>query len=483
MISKLFPRSSNRWALTLFLAAALATQAMSMSHFQRSVGLDSSSAGALSLGSTLMNGHRATMSFLFMDGTSAGHEITVVKKALLNGEPVDEVCGGQTVTFQYTVTDNIVQWPASPPAFPNPIPAGPLYYVNITDSDPTLGDIDGTVAGVTIQPGASVTFTKTRVISVGETSSSMMTVTANYALSQSPGDAVSATDSWTVTGIPCEVGFEKRVNGGVPSGQQAFTFQVRTGASVNSVGIPISTAIANAANGGNVGIASLQLNLQYQFCETNLLPGWTTSLSQLPGAFVPNSAGGNPDNGVVCVNFTVNPNGPTTFHVNNSTPIGGPARTIGYWKNWSSCSGGKQSGVLDYILSTFGSGPAFPPDPLPSPLPAITTGVSFGSLQINSCQRAVSILDKSTVGGVKKASNAAYNMAAQLLAVKLNIQAGADPKCLGPYIVEAEQLLLAVNFNGTSAPTYSATQGARMNVLATYFDRYNNGDSNLCPLP
>jgi len=483
MISKLFPRLSNRLALALLLTAAFAGQAMAISFSKNSISFDSSTAAEASLSAMIMNRHRASISFPFMDGTSSGGEITVVKRALLNGEPVDEVCGGQTVTFEYTVTNHIIEWPPFPPVYPNPVPAGPLYFVNITDSDPTLGDIDGTVGGVTIQPGASVTFTKTRVISVGETSSSAMTVTGNYALSQSPSDAVSATDSWTVTGILCEVGFEKRVNGGVPTGQQAFTFQVRTGASVNSVGIPISTAIANAANGGNVGIASLQLNLQYQFCETNLLPGWTTSLSLLPGAFVPNSAGGNPDNGVVCVNFTVNPNGPTVFHVNNSTPIGGPARTIGYWKNWSSCSGGKQSGVLDYILSTFGSGPAFPPDPLPSPLPAITTGVIFGSLQINSCQRAINILDKSTIGGVKKASHPAYNMAAQLLAVKLNIQAGADPKCLGPYIVEAEQLLLAINFNGTSTPTYSVTQGARMNVLATYFDRYNNGDANLCPLP
>ncbi len=477
MISKLFPRPSNRWALTLLLTAALANQAMAISYLDKTTGID------LSFQLPKWSAGLPTIASVFVDGTSAGGEITVVKKALLNGEPVDEVCGGQVVTFQYTVTNHITEWPASPPIFPNPVPADPLYFVNIDDSDPALGDIDGTVSGVTINPGASVTFTKTKTIAIGETSSSTMTVTGNYALSQSPSDAVSATDTWTVTGISCEVSFEKRVNGGALSGQQAFTFQVRTGASVNSVGTTISTAIANAANGGNVGIASLQLNTQYQFCETNLLPGWTTSLSQIAGSFVPNSAGGNPDNGVVCINFTVNPDGPTTFYVNNSTPVGGPARTIGYWKNWSSCSPGKQSGVLDYVLSTFGSGPAIPPDPLPNPLPSITTGLTFGSLQINSCQRAVNILDKSTIGGVKKASHPAYNMAAQLLAVKLNIQAGADPKCLGPYIVEAEQLLLAVNFNGMGTPTYAATQGARMNVLASYFDRYNNGDPNLCPAP
>ena len=423
-------------------------------------------------------------SAFLMDGNSAGDEITVRKRALLNGEPVDEVCGGQTVTFEYTVINNIVMWPADPPnGYPVPFPAGPLYYVNILDSDPTLGDIDGTVVGLTMQPGATLTLTKTKTIAVGETSSSSMAVNANYAQSGSPGDAVSATDTWAVTGVDCGVRVEKRVNGALPSGGQSFTFEVRTGASVNGVGTPIATAVADASNGGNFGIASLQLNTAYQFCETNLMPGWTTSLSQVAGSFIPNSAGGNPDNSVVCINFTVDPDAPTIFYVNNSTPVGGPARTIGYWKSWSSCSPGNQAPVLDYVLSTFGLAPGVPPDPLPDPLPAIGSGVTFGSLQINSCQRAVNILNKATTGGVKKASHPAYNMAAQLLAVRLNIQAGADPRCIGTYIVEAEQLLLAINFSGTGSPSYSATQGARMNTLASYFDDYNNGDPDLCPLP
>lgn len=448
-------------------------------------GLCISASARVGLGSRSFTGTFAMNSTSFLlDGNSANGEITVIKRALLNGEPVDEVCGGQTVTFEYTVRNNIVFWPPFPPTFPNPVPAGPLYYVNVQDSDPTLGDIDGTVTGVTIQPGGTVTFTKTRVIALGETSSSTMSVTANYAVAQSPSDAVAATDTWTVTGVGCEVGVNKTVNGAPPTGGQSFTFEIRTGASINSAGTSIATAVADAGNGGNAGFAvALQSGTPYQFCETNLLPGWTTSLSQMPGAFIPNSAGGNPDNSVVCVNFIVTVGQPTTFTVNNSTPVGGPARTIGYWKNWSSCSGGKQDPVLDYILSRFGQQPALPPDPIPTPLPAITTGVLFGSLQINTCQRAVNILNKSTIGGVKKASHPAYNMAAQLLAVKLNIQAGADPRCIAPYVIEGEQLLLAVNFNGTSTPSYTNAQGSRMNTLATYFDRYNNGDANLCPLP
>jgi hypothetical protein len=471
----LYKCSLTRWALTFLLIVA----GSAINAFATSSPLFSYPAG------NEMLSHARGISSVFIDGTDSHGYITVSKKALVNGEPVDEVCGGQTVTFQYTVRDNVLLWPALPPLYPNPVPAGPLYFVNILDSDPTLGDIDGTVAGVTIQPGATVTFTKTRIISVGEVSSSSILVTGNFSLAQSPGDAVSATDTWTVTGINCDSRIEKRVNGAVPAGAQSFTFEVRTGASVNSVGTTISSAVADAANGGNVGIASLQLNTAYQFCETNLLPGWTTSLSQIAGSFVPNSAGGNPDNSVVCINFTLNPDVPTVFQVNNSTPVGGPARTIGYWKNWASCgsSKGRQDAILDYVLSRFGFGPALPPDPLPNPLPAILTGVTFGSLTIDTCSEAINVLDKSTTGGVKKASHPAYNMAAQLLAVKLNIQAGAAPRCIAPYVLEGEQLLLAIGFNGTGSPGYSTTQGARMNVLASYFDAYNNSDPNLCPLP
>lgn len=394
--------------------------------------------------------------------------VSVTKTALLAGDPVDEVCGGQTVTFRYVVTNK----------------DSDLFLSNLVDDDPDLGDVDGQAGPFTIPGGQSVTFTKTKFIATGQISSSTVTYTGNQASNGNPGDAVSATATWTVTGLNCDVRLEKTVNSAPPASGQSFTFQVRTGASVNSVGTTIATAVANSANGGTVGIANLQPNTAYQFCEVNLLPGWTSSLSQVAGSFVPNSNSGNADNSVICINFTLNTEQGTVFEVNNSTPPAqGSARTIGYWKNWSSCSPGKQAPILDYVLSTFGSAPAAPPIPLPSPLPAITNGASIGALAVNSCVKGVNILDKSTIGGVKKASNAAYNMAAQLLAAKLNIQAGADPRCIGPVVNEAQQLLLAIGFNGSTVPSFSAAQGSRMNVLATLLDRYNNGDPTLCPIP
>jgi hypothetical protein len=323
-------------------------------------------------------------------------------------------------------------------------------------------------------------------ISSGTTNFSLYVI-GNFGQTVNSNDVADASASWSVTGGECNVSVIKRVDGVPPTGSQSFTFQVRTGASTVNVGTTIATAVANAANGGNFSIApGLTLGGEYQFCETNVLPGWTTSLSSISGSFIPSSNNPPFDNGVVCVNFTVDGDG-NVFEVNNHRPLTfGPARTIGYWKNWSSCSGGKQSPVLDYVLSTFGlSAPAVPTLPLPNPLPAITNGAYLGSsAQINTCSKATNILDKSTFGGVKKASDPAYNMSAQLLAVKLNIQAGSNPRCIGPYVTEADGILTAIGFTGSSIGTPpTSSQAARMNTLAGYFDRYNNGDPNLCPLP
>src|SRR5688572_17578663 len=223
--------SLKRWALTLLLVAGLSLQVLGSSTLLFSAGTGMRS------GST--NNYRA-VPFLF--DTSPNGEITFDKRALLNGEPVDEVCGGQTVTFEYTLRNNV-----TPPAYTH---SDPLYHLNIVDSDPLLGDVDGNVPLFVVAPGATVVYTKTRVIGIGETSSSLATASGNYDINQGPGDFVSTTDTFTVTGINCDASVQKRVNGAPPSGGQSFTFEVRTGASVNSVGTVVSTAVANAANGG-----------------------------------------------------------------------------------------------------------------------------------------------------------------------------------------------------------------------------------------
>ena len=85
----------------------------------------------------------------------------------------------------------------------------------------------------------------------------------------------------------------------------------------------------------------------YQFCEANVMPGWMSSLRDEPGAFmlpasaygsffVPNSTDPLVDNSVYCVPFTLDPGETESFVADNTPPPGGDARTIGFWKNWSS---------------------------------------------------------------------------------------------------------------------------------------------------
>ena len=158
----------------------------------------------------------------------------------------------------------------------------------------------------------------------------------------------------------------------------------------------------------------------YQMCEVlaPLGPGWTTTLGP-PLYSVYNPSG---DNSTVCTDFTVAAGGTKTFSIDNKPPPGGLAFTIGYWKNWSSCTGGGQKPVLDQTL-----------------LKAAQAGkpVTLGKLALDpnvlgartACLDAVAILGKSTLGGKKMASDPLFNMAAQLLAADLNAISGSG-QCL-----------------------------------------------------
>ncbi|HEX6249882.1 MAG TPA: hypothetical protein VFZ56_00455 [Gemmatimonadaceae bacterium] len=156
----------------------------------------------------------------------------------------------------------------------------------------------------------------------------------------------------------------------------------------------------------------------------------------------------------------------------NLLHTGNGARTIGYWQNWSSCSGGGQAQVLDQTLGSFpvGAGQS-------------VAGVYIGDLYISTCTAAVRILKKSdVVTGGNRANDAAYGLAAQLLAAELNVQNGATA-CSGATtaIANAQTLLGDINFTGTgSFLPPSASGGARSQALAlaSTLDDYNN--SNLC---
>lgn len=115
-----------------------------------------------------------------------------------------------------------------------------------------------------------------------------------------------------------------------------------------------------------------------------------------------------------------------------------------------------------------------------------TRGYTIGVLQLNGadCEDAVNILDKrDIVSEKKKASDAAFGLAAQLLAAQLNLSAGAETCQEAVDAVNAGQTLLAsANFDGTGTYWKGKNGGADKalaNSLAATLDEYNNGF--LCP--
>ena len=267
-----------------------------------------------------------------------------------------------------------------------------------------------------------------------------------------------------------------KTKSGLPdtSASDAFTFQLREGASATQVGTILESKIANL---GNLFEALFTTDLvpgqHYQFCEI-VMPGWTSNIGTLvPNAFMPPDgvpANPNVDNSILCVDFVPDPGETRAFRVDNTPPPGGRALTIGFWKNWASCakSNGKQAPVLDQTLAA-----ATPP------------GIQLGSFYLTTgqCTSAVNLLNKSTMtGGKKMASDPIFNMVAQLVAAELNVAAGAGICGKAAIaIAQANALLIKYNFNGnTYSPKLSKADATLANNLATELDLYNNNNPNAC---
>jgi len=290
-------------------------------------------------------------------------------------------------------------------------------------------------------------------------------------------------DSWNVdVTVLCKVTVKKTVDG-VVNPDRSIDFKL-TGPGLPSGGVTLNT------KGDQDGILDFGYTLvpgqNYTLCE-NPVPAGFTSFWKLDGMIVtPYNPGDSmtpqEDIGVRCYVFTASAGKTPAFEIDNSHP-GGDPRTIGYWKNWNTCTSGNQSttaaknggaaaGVFllnDLLPQTIG-------DLL---LPKSTTG----------CQQAVKILSKQDLSGKNKASDAAYELASQLLAAKLNKAAGAETCSSVDTAIMNGQALLAngptdtpkgVNFNGTGSylpsNTTLTTLRTQALTLAATLDKYNNGD-------
>ena len=208
-------------------------------------------------------------------------------------------------------------------------------------------------------------------------------------------------------------------------------------------------------------------------CELELAVAWnvTATVNGVPVALTIDGGSGN-----ACRTIALAYGDSTTIVFTNSPPPGGGTRTIGYWRNWSSCakSNGKQyekaiargtpEATLDHYL---GAGSSIYP---------------IGTINSLLCAEAVALISKDAKDGTKRAGDPIYNMVAQLVAAKLNLAAGAGGcAALSTALGQAQTLLVDLSFNGLNtwpkngAGALSAQNRNLANSLNNVFSSYNEG--------
>ena len=89
---------------------------------------------------------------------------------------------------------------------------------------------------------------------------------------------------------------------------------------------------------------------------------------------------------------------------------------------------------------------------------------TIGEFSVTSCQQAVKLLSKQDQAGRNKASDAAYELGAQLLAARFNLAAGAETcSAVQQAVLDGQTLLDGINFTGSGDDlgSKSRIRGAR----------------------
>jgi hypothetical protein len=281
----------------------------------------------------------------------------------------------------------------------------------------------------------------------------------------------------------------KTASGAVPTGTQAFLFQLRRDATSTTNGTILETQTANAANGGLINFSTFLVpGTTYQICEV-VQAGWLSTLGTfVPGSFMPpdgNVPNPSVDNSILCGNFVVAAGETKSFTVDNSPPPGGRALTIGYWKNWASCTASATK-INKLDIALFGILPSgIQVGAVKSLVNPAGSSSLYGQKETSTadCPLAVSLLNKTDFTGAKRASDPLFNMAAQLVAASLNQAAGAY-RCgsVLTAINSANDLLSKYKFNGYSySPKLTSPDASLANSLAQKLDDYNNDRPGVCP--
>jgi hypothetical protein len=286
------------------------------------------------------------------------------------------------------------------------------------------------------------------------------------------------------TTYTCEAGFMilLKLTDGLVDDTRDWTFVLFEGG-YGGTEIGTSTTLADLDGVLEFGNPALSKDATYTVCELNVPAGWSTlwkidtdddgiaDTTIIP--YNPNAADDPPqDLGTRCFDFGSGTFYPVVvgqtlvFEVDNTFPGGNP-RTPGYWKNWSSCTGGSQ-----YAKTTDDVDPDNEFISLDEVLndPGILWDDILADdfeFPINSCELAVLILDDRTNDGKKSANYGANTLAKHLLAYQLNQGAGACyPAGQDQYVLGATESGYPA---GTPCPVGSGLEGfASCNTLAQH---------------
>jgi hypothetical protein len=367
-----------------------------------------------------------------------------------------------------------------------------VFFVN-TGNVPLSITADDSIGTFTLGLGETKTFVVSEAGPFSGSATADNTVTATGSYTPDSGNTRSDTQSDSAS---CDVGSRlnvfKTTNGQV-NPDYDWTFAIYAGAH-NGEGsgflddTPLATDTTLGDPDGILDFDNLNLDpgLAYTVCEipTNATAGWTSEWSingQTVPAYNPHFFDPLTQNlGYHCVDFGAGTGYPLTagstlvFDVDNSYP-GGEPRTPGFWKNWSSCTGGSQ---YDHAVTNDPDNEFWALDEL-----LYDPGFTIGILSLNDgdCVNAVSILDQRDIdSGKKKSSDSAYTLAMHLFAYELNQAAGAcQSDAADQAAAAAQQLLFSYDFDGTGS--YLRPKGQTYDDyyyaldLKDILDDYNNG--------
>jgi Prealbumin-like fold domain len=434
--------------------------------------------GTYSAVETVPSGWALTDRACVLTGTATAHAFT----SPANGVSVI-LAAGEDVTCTFTDTKQ-TQLRIKKTTVPSADPTAFTFTPTGWNGDATFTRTDaeaafasgllapGTYSAVETVPSEWALTNRACVLTGTATAKTFTSVTDGVQVTLAAGEDVTCTFT---NSRKARLIIRKEVVGG---GTQSFDFS-RTG---------IANFVLQTGQENNSGFSLLPGT--YRVCELNLAVAWNATATLTPpgGSATLVNPDAPADLGNRCVDVVLGFGDDKTVVFTNTPPPGGEARTIGYWKNWSSCTGGQQYPTAlarnEWDRTLDGN--------LPQTVGLLILAGAPGPNQPSpDCQKAVNILDKrSTTGSgipvvyAKKANDAAYSLAAQLLAALLNksADAGSCPAA-DAAITAAQSLLVSINFNGTGdylgPKTTNVTLRNQALALAATLDSYNN--NTLCP--